>query len=237
MSYSSNAYSHPSASLIENVPLIKNPSLWLPRPIELPQDIHPLPEDVSAYFVYPWTLETHVLSPPEPHPSHAILRSELASTHQKRLRVLQAREDEKVRRRREALQKMAPGYSETAGTGSVLQPKRMSSHSQPPAASITTVETVAAKPDEPVTAADLLANLSFDTPAPAASTASDSTADNRSFTLAESYQYSSPRQELGAAIGQSLAFASIALTGTLAFSPRKEDLGRREAPAGGAGCE
>jgi len=93
------------------VPLIKSPSLWLPKPVcafrgivalqlmeiqvELPNDIHPLPEDITAYvsplpartpvlmlaqFVYPFSLEEHVLSlQPQPHEAIAQRRARNAA--------------------------------------------------------------------------------------------------------------------------------------------------------------
>ncbi|ORY34593.1 hypothetical protein BCR39DRAFT_513542 [Naematelia encephala] len=92
-------------SAAATVPLIKSPSLWLPRPVELPNDIHPLPEDITAYFVYPFTLETHVLSlHPAPHDAIAQRRAHNAE-------ILHHREVEEEQREREALHKVAPGYN------------------------------------------------------------------------------------------------------------------------------
>ncbi|KAF9239283.1 hypothetical protein BU15DRAFT_74706 [Melanogaster broomeanus] len=87
-----------------HVPLIKSPALRVPPPVELPPDIHPLPDSVTPYFVYPFTLEPHVLTVER----EALLRS---------------REDEKERRRREALRRVAPGFE---GNGTVLTPVRAS---------------------------------------------------------------------------------------------------------------
>lgn len=39
---------HPSSSLVD-VPIARGPSLFLPPPVTLPQDIHPLPENVTDY--------------------------------------------------------------------------------------------------------------------------------------------------------------------------------------------
>ncbi|TFK81285.1 hypothetical protein K466DRAFT_558090 [Polyporus arcularius HHB13444] len=86
------------------VPLIKSPSLRLPRPVELPPDIHPLPDSVTAYFVYPFTLEPHVLT------VEASRRSTLAAHAARREAYLRAREEEKERRKREALRRIAPGF-------------------------------------------------------------------------------------------------------------------------------
>jgi hypothetical protein len=42
-----SAKSHYAAA--SRVPLIQSPSLRVPRPVELPPDIHPLPESVNPY--------------------------------------------------------------------------------------------------------------------------------------------------------------------------------------------
>ncbi|KAK7443500.1 hypothetical protein VKT23_015673 [Stygiomarasmius scandens] len=87
-----------------NVPLIKSPSLRVPKPVTLPPDIHPLPDSVTAYFVYPFTLEPHILT------TESSRRTTLAAHAARREAYLKAREDEKERRKREALRKIAPGF-------------------------------------------------------------------------------------------------------------------------------
>ncbi|OCH91294.1 hypothetical protein OBBRIDRAFT_753474 [Obba rivulosa] len=110
------------------VPLIKSPSLRVPRPVELPPDIHPLPDSVTAYFVYPFTLEPHVLTLEQSR------RTALAAHAARREAYLKAREDEKARRKREALHRIAPGF-EPAATP-LVPVKRVSSVPSPSAGSV-----------------------------------------------------------------------------------------------------
>ncbi|KZT27998.1 hypothetical protein NEOLEDRAFT_1059220, partial [Neolentinus lepideus HHB14362 ss-1] len=91
-----------------HVPLIKSPSLRVPRAVELPPDLHPLPDDVNAYFVYPYTLEPHIIT------LESARRSTLAAHAARREAYLNAREEEKERRKREALRKIAPGFEPSA---------------------------------------------------------------------------------------------------------------------------
>jgi len=84
--------------------LIQSPSLRVPKHVELPPDIHPLPESVNPYFVYPFTIEPHVLA------VESNRRATLAAHAARREALLRAREDEKQRRKREALRRIAPGF-------------------------------------------------------------------------------------------------------------------------------
>ncbi|WWC92665.1 uncharacterized protein L201_007624 [Kwoniella dendrophila CBS 6074] len=106
-------------SAAATVPLIKSPSLWLPKPIEMPNDIHPLPEDITAYFVYPFTLEEHVLSI---HPSPA---ESISQRRARNAEILHQREVEEEQREKDALKKIAPGYNPS----SVLLPSSSSASS------------------------------------------------------------------------------------------------------------
>ncbi|KAB5594104.1 hypothetical protein CTheo_2441 [Ceratobasidium theobromae] len=112
-----------------NVPLIKSPSLRVPRPqVELPPDIHPLPEDVTAYFVYPFTIEPHILT------LESSRRTTLAAHATRREAYLRAREEDKIRRKKEALRRVAPGFDPDMGT---LMPTKLSApiHAPPVATS------------------------------------------------------------------------------------------------------
>ncbi|KAJ3718099.1 hypothetical protein DFJ43DRAFT_777726 [Lentinula guzmanii] len=101
-----------------HVPLIKSPSLRVPPRIELPEDIHPLPDSVTPYFVYPFTLEPHVLT------LESSRRSTVSSHQARHEAFLLSRENEKEQRKREALRKIAPGFEPR---GSVLVPTRATS--------------------------------------------------------------------------------------------------------------
>ncbi|KAF9009098.1 hypothetical protein BDQ17DRAFT_1275520 [Cyathus striatus] len=95
---------HSQYIAVAHVPLIKNPGLRVPRPVELPTGIHPLPESVTEYFVYPFTLEPHIIT------LESTRRSTIASHATRREAYLRLREEEKQRRERDALKKIAPGF-------------------------------------------------------------------------------------------------------------------------------
>ncbi|KAG2152656.1 uncharacterized protein EDB93DRAFT_1239948 [Suillus bovinus] len=87
-----------------HVPLIKSPGLRVPPPVHLPPDIHPLPDS----FVYPYTLEPHILT------VESSRRMTLAAHTARRETYLRVREDERERRRKEALRRVAPGFDPAA---------------------------------------------------------------------------------------------------------------------------
>ncbi|KAJ6573860.1 hypothetical protein DFH09DRAFT_1151274 [Mycena vulgaris] len=101
------------------VPLIKSPSLRVPRPVVIPPDIHPLPDSVTPYFVYPFTIEPHILT------LEASRRTTLAAHTTRREAYLRSRADEKERRKRDALRRIAPGFE--PGEGHLLVPTKRSS--------------------------------------------------------------------------------------------------------------
>ncbi|CAO1636588.1 unnamed protein product [Parajaminaea phylloscopi] len=108
----------PSYDAASRVHLIKSPSLAVPTPATFPTDVHPLPPDLQAYFVYPFSLESYVLSANSPT---AKTIDELHARHDSFLRW---RDEEKKRRERERLRRVAPGWS---GETAVLQPTKRAS--------------------------------------------------------------------------------------------------------------
>lgn len=99
------------------VPLIKSPSLRVPQPVTLPPDIHPLPDCVTAYFVYPFTIEPHILT------LESSRRNTFCAQAARLEAYLRTRQEEKNRRKRDALRRIAPGFEPE---GSTLVPTRTS---------------------------------------------------------------------------------------------------------------
>ncbi|KZT35313.1 hypothetical protein SISSUDRAFT_1008911 [Sistotremastrum suecicum HHB10207 ss-3] len=114
---------HSQYAAVANIPLIQSPSLRVPNPIELPPDIHPLPDDINAYFVYPFNLEPHIMT------LESSRQSTLAAHASRRDAFLRAREEEKERRKREALRRVAPGFEPSKG---VLTPTSLRKSISPP---------------------------------------------------------------------------------------------------------
>jgi hypothetical protein len=85
----------------------------------MPPDIHPLPDSVTPYvrptlrtsvkltlaqFVYPFVLEPHIIT------LESSRRQTLAAHTARREAYLKARSDEKERRKRDTLRRIAPGF-------------------------------------------------------------------------------------------------------------------------------
>jgi len=168
----------PSSALAQygeaaNVPLIKSPSLRVPKVVQMPLDIHPLPDSVSAYFVYPFTLEPHILTL-EAHrqatmQAHAAHRAAFLQARAERKQIEERqreearkrREQEEENKRREALRKVAPGFEPSQ----TLVPKRLSTVPAAPAApapAVTTATTTSSlfpPPPQPIVQRDVMADL------------------------------------------------------------------------------
>ncbi|KZT53716.1 hypothetical protein CALCODRAFT_38589 [Calocera cornea HHB12733] len=107
-----------------HVPLIQSPSLRIPQPVVMPQDIHPLPDTLEPYMVYTFTLEQRAL------PSLSQLRASLSALQSTHEQTLANWELEKQRRKREALRKVAPGFE--GGEGVLVPTRAVEMHPHPP---------------------------------------------------------------------------------------------------------
>ncbi|KAI5477707.1 hypothetical protein MNV49_005990 [Pseudohyphozyma bogoriensis] len=94
---------------IDSIPHIKSPSFYVNPPVELPPDIHPLPLNITDYFVYPLTLEPHALN----LLSQSLLTFRTDQT--KRLELLKRRDEEQEAERRRKLNAIAPGWGQGMG--------------------------------------------------------------------------------------------------------------------------
>ncbi|GAA6025124.1 hypothetical protein JCM11491_004395 [Sporobolomyces phaffii] len=126
-----------AAELVDRVPLIKNPAFWVPPPVQVPLDIHPLPDDVQAYFVYPHTLEAHVLA------TLPLERTHLEQQRAERRALLESYAQSKERARKAKLNQIAPGWNE--GVGGVIEPVRKA---VPTTTTTTTTATGATRAEE-----------------------------------------------------------------------------------------
>jgi len=133
---------------VARVPLIKSPSLRVPQLVSIPPTIHPLPDSVTAYFVYPFTLEPHVAN------IEATRQSTLDGHMATCDAYLKRREEEKEQRKKEALRKVAPGFEPSAGT---LVPQRVGGNSSQPDAQAVSSSTTQSIPRDPM--ADLVNQL------------------------------------------------------------------------------
>ncbi|KAG8847041.1 hypothetical protein FRB96_001691 [Tulasnella sp. 330] len=100
---------HPQYAAANVVPLIKSPSLRVPKPVEMPEDMYPLPSSIAEYFAYPFTLEPHVVT------LESARQSTVAAHATRRESYLETREQDKVKRKKEALRRVAPGFEPDSG--------------------------------------------------------------------------------------------------------------------------
>ncbi|MBW0497807.1 hypothetical protein O181_037522 [Austropuccinia psidii MF-1] len=115
----SSGNSSPQARLACHIPLIRAPGTWLPKPVVLPSDLHPIPDDITAYFVYPYSLEASSLSYLQGLSAHklnmeAALQSTQTFLDERQRRKEAARlqmEQEREERKKESLRLVAPGWS------------------------------------------------------------------------------------------------------------------------------
>ncbi|WFD30656.1 hypothetical protein MSPP1_001677 [Malassezia sp. CBS 17886] len=116
--------------------LILSPDCQLPPPVKKPQNMHPLPDGVDEYFVYPFHAEDLVASPSTPVSSRAV--AELAQRH---AAVMDEHAAQKREKQRSFLQAVAPGWQPDQAP---LQPRRAgpapAAAGAPHAASLTAAE-------------------------------------------------------------------------------------------------
>ncbi|KAG8996823.1 hypothetical protein FRB94_001362 [Tulasnella sp. JGI-2019a] len=100
---------HAQYAAANAVPLIKSPSLRVPKPVEMPEDMYPLPSSIAEYFAYPFTLEPHVVT------LESARQSTVAAHAARRESYLKMRDEEKARRKKDALRRVAPGFEPDSG--------------------------------------------------------------------------------------------------------------------------
>ncbi|KDQ20884.1 hypothetical protein BOTBODRAFT_61957 [Botryobasidium botryosum FD-172 SS1] len=103
------------SAAVANIPLIRAPGLRVPKSVELLPNIHPLPDDITAYFAYPFSLEPHILT------VESSRQSTLAAHSTRRVAYLHARDEDKLRRMRDALRRIAPGFEPHSGPLNLVQ--------------------------------------------------------------------------------------------------------------------
>ena len=103
--------------LARKVHLFRSPSFSLPPPITFPTDLHPLPPDLQAYFVYPFSLEAFVIDLTNPN------SRTIEELHKSHASYLQWRQEEKQRKEQDRLKRVAPGWA----SGGTLQPTKRKS--------------------------------------------------------------------------------------------------------------
>ncbi|EOQ98705.1 hypothetical protein E3P92_03015 [Wallemia ichthyophaga] len=113
MSLSSNNNNNPE----DLITLVKSPSVQRPRIPKLPTELHPLPPDISAYFVYPLSLEPYTLD------LLPKLRHNANMEHDKHVNYLNERNALIESKKREEMKRVAPGWN---GAWDTLEPSTLS---------------------------------------------------------------------------------------------------------------
>ena len=104
---------------LSHVSLVQAPESLAPRPVARPDDLHPLPDNIDAYFVYPFSVEELVTSP------HTLLTSDsVHALHERHANFLRMRKERKEREEQERFRRLAPGWAH--GDGSILEPVKVS---------------------------------------------------------------------------------------------------------------
>jgi len=116
MAYTGSAYDVCRAHLT----LVRAPECMPPPRITLPSDLHPLPDGVDAYMIYPFSVEDMVLSA-----SRTPSSRDMAKQHERYAALLRERKEARERKHQEYLHRVAPGWSH--GDHSILQPQRLGS--------------------------------------------------------------------------------------------------------------
>ena len=77
---------------LSHVSLVQAPESLAPRPVARPDDLHPLPDNIDAYFVYPFSVEELVTSP------HTLLTSDsVHALHERHANFLRMRKEKGAR--------------------------------------------------------------------------------------------------------------------------------------------
>ena len=87
------------------ISLVLAPEYQLPPPVRKPEDMHPLPTGIDAYFVYPFTAEDVVASGQLNTSSRSV-----AALREKHDTYLATRKATKEREAQERIRRMAPGW-------------------------------------------------------------------------------------------------------------------------------
>lgn len=93
------------ARWMEHVTMVLAPECQVPPPITRPREMHPLPEGVDAYCVYPFAAEELVASSASPVSSRSV-----AQMQDRRATYLATRKVTQEREAQERMRRLAPGW-------------------------------------------------------------------------------------------------------------------------------